>query len=283
MTKAVGAPAVSANPKAQRSPPSLGDLIRGHPLVAFFAGTFMVSWSYWVPDALAGGHWSHFSGLVGPAVAALAVNAVCGSPDLHVLRDRTTRWRVAPRWYAAALAPLLLGAAVIAGAAFVGDAPSVAELSRMKGVPELGWVAVAVIVLVIDGFGEEIGWRGFAWPRLRETRSMVRAAALLTIPWALWHVPLVWIDSGLHNFAPVAFPGFVLSLFAGCVVLGWLFDKTGSVAVVALWHTMLNMATAPEGATTAAAVVSMIVIVFAVVIVQHDRHRGSQTRPVSAR
>jgi membrane protease YdiL (CAAX protease family) len=153
----------------------------------------------------------------------------------------------------------------------------------MKGVPEHGWVAVAVIVLVVNGFGEEIGWRGFAWPRLRDSRSLLGAAAVLTIPWALWHVPLFWIDSGLRDFPPMAFPGFVLSLFAGSVVLGWLFDKSASVAVVALWHTMLNMATGTDGASAGAAVVSMLVVVFAVVIVQYERHAAGRNGLVRER
>lgn len=68
----------------------------------------------------------------------------------------------------------------------------------------------------------------------------------------------------------MAVPGFVLSLFAGAVVLGWLFAKSASIAVVALWHTMLNMSTGTDGARTAAVAVSMLVIVFALAVVRHE-------------
>lgn len=256
-------------------------LVRAHPLAAFFIGAFVLSWSYWIPNALAGGHWSHYPGLVGPAVSAIVVAMICGSPARDALRDCCTRWRVAPRWYAAALAPLLTAALVVAISAAVGSAPSFAALSTIKGLPAVGWLPVALLLLVVDGFGEEIGWRGFAWPRLHRDRSLVAAAAVITIPWALWHVPLLWIDSGFRELAPVAFPGFVFSLFAGAIVLGWLFDKTASVAVVALWHTMLNMATASAAAGAAAAIVSMTVVVFAIAIVEYEA-RGRHARSTDA-
>jgi membrane protease YdiL (CAAX protease family) len=152
-----------------------------------------------------------------------------------------------------------------------GEAVSPGDLSRMRGAPDLGWFGVAAIVLVVNGFGEEVGWRGFAWPQLRQSRSLTSAAALMAVPWALWHVPLFWIDSGFRDMSLLAFPGFALSLFAGAVVLGWLFDRSGSVVVVALWHSMLNMSTGTEGTSGAAVVVSVLVVGIALVVVQVER------------
>jgi membrane protease YdiL (CAAX protease family) len=249
---------------------SLARTVRLHPLAAFVGGTFLLSWGYWIPDAVAGGRWSHYPGLVGPALSAVTVSAICGRASVDALRARALRWRVALRWYAAALAPLVVAAAVVGVTAAFGTAPSLDRLSRVKGLPAIGWFLVALLMLVIDGFGEETGWRGFLWPRLRGHRSLVSAAAVLTIPWAIWHVPLFWIHSGFRGFSPVAVPGFVLSLFAGAVVLGWLFDKSASVAVVALWHAMLNMTTGTDAAGASAAVVSMLVIVMALAVVRHE-------------
>ena len=71
--------------------------VRRHPLGAFYGITFLVSWGYWVTDALAGGRWSHAPGLLGPMIAAIVVTATtrgfAGSRDLA---RRMLRWRVDP-------------------------------------------------------------------------------------------------------------------------------------------------------------------------------------------
>ena len=250
--------------------------MRRHPLPAFFILAIALSWSYWIPDAIAGGHWSHVPGLVGPAIAAAVVATVVGREARHDLRTRTTRVRVPLRWYAAALVPLVVGAVVLVVRGGVDDG-----IGRMAGFPEVGWFGVAALSFVINGFGEEVGWRGFAWPRLRDPergdRSLTRAAVLITVPWAVWHLPLLWIDSGMRDFPIVAVPGFVFSLFCGAVVLGWLTDRTAAVAVVALFHTTLNLATATEAMEAAAPFVSVAVIGMALWIV--NRRRSSPPAP----
>jgi uncharacterized protein len=147
-----------------------------------------------------------------------------------------------------------------------------AGVSRMAGLPDVGWLGVAAVALLIGGFGEEIGWRGFGWPRLRERRSLRSAALLIAVPWTIWHLPLFWIDSGMRGFPLVALPGFFFSLACGAVVLGWLFDRSASVAVVAVWHTMVNMATATNATAVAVPFVSIMVIVIAVWLLHHEAH-----------
>ncbi len=102
--------------------------------------TYLPSWSCWIPDAVTGGHVSHFPGLLGLMIAAFIVTAVAagraGSTDL--LR-RMARWRVPLCWYAASLVPL---AAALAALRFAGHGlPSLAQLSDMPGLPAVGWFA----------------------------------------------------------------------------------------------------------------------------------------------
>lgn len=66
---------------------------------------------------------------------------------------------------------------------------------------------------------------------------------------------------------------FFFSLACGAVVLGWLFDRSASVAVVAVWHTMLNMARATDATAVAAPFVSIMVIVLAVWLLHHEAQR----------
>jgi deazaflavin-dependent oxidoreductase (nitroreductase family) len=250
--------------------------IRRHPLGAYFLLTFLLSWSWWIPDAISGGHASHFPGLMGPMVAALLLTpVVAGRAGMVDLLRRMGRWRVPPRWYAAAVVPF--AAASLGVAALWAVDPSRppsrdGRLGTMPGLPSLGWLSVLVLVLLINGYGEETGWRGFAWPRLRERHSLGGAALILTIPWALWHVPTFWIDSGMRTFPLFMLPGFLAGMLAGALVLGWLYEHARtSILVVALFHAMLNMGSATKAAAgLPAACASAAVIVWAVLIMRRE-------------
>lgn len=257
--------------------------IRRHPLRGFFVLAYLFSWGYWIPVALAGGHWSHFPGLTGPMLSALVVTALTqGTSGLHELLARATRWRIPVRLYLACALPAGVAAATIASAAAVGvEAPSLDELSTMPGLPTLGWFGVLALVVVINGYGEETGWRGQAWPALRQRHTLAGAALLLAVPWAIWHLPTFWIDSGMRGFPLVMIPGFLVGLAAGAVVLGRLFEQARqSLVAVALWHGVLNMASATKGTEgVAAAAVTTVVIIWAIRILRAKHQSRPPTRP----
>lgn len=263
-------------------------VVHRHPVGAFLFFAFAYSWGYWIPVALAVGKLSHFPGLMGPMLAAFTVaavlNGVAGPRDLLA---RMFRWRVPVRWYAAAIVPgvaglLGLGALWLAGRGL----PSVAELSTMAGLPSVGWLGLLALVFVINGYGEEVGWRGHAWPWLRERHSMAGSALILAVYWAVWHVPTFWIDSGLRGFDPLLIPGWIIGLAAGAVVLGWLYERAGSsLLIVALFHALLNMASAtPATEGFPAIFVTFVVIAWAVMILRGEavRHPREVEPGVSA-
>lgn len=245
--------------------------VRRHPVASQVGLAIAFSWAYWIPLAVAGGDGSHVPGLVGPALAGVVVTSlIAGRAGVADLLRRVGRWRVAPRWYAAALAPLAGGALGVALLAASGDAVDLDALQTFPGLPDVGWVGIFVLALVVNGLGEEIGWRGVIWPRLRERHGLAAAAGLLALPWAVWHVPTFWLASGL-DLEPWIIPGWVLGLAAGAVVLGWLYERSGSLFVVALFHAGLNMSSATLGTEgLPAAITSMGVIVAAVVILRQE-------------
>lgn len=261
--------------------------VRGHPLAAFYVLSFILSWGYWLAVVAAGGHQSHFPGLLGPGLASIVVTAlVAGSPGVADLWSRMTRWRVAPRWYLAALAPVFFGAVVLLLLVSFRWVPTSTDLTTMPGLPAMGTVAFLLAVLVVNGYGEEVGWRGFAWPHLTSEHDRFGAALRLAAVWALWHLPTFWLDTGM-TLEPWVIPGWLVGLVAGAVVLGWLYDRArSSLFVAALFHTSLNIASAtPATEGIVAGVVSGLVIVWAVVILRQDyRHRVPESdlrRPAS--
>jgi membrane protease YdiL (CAAX protease family) len=118
----------------------------------------------------------------------------------------------------------------------------------MPGLPALGWVAVLVLALMVNGYGEETGWRGFAWPRLRQRHTLTGAALLLAVPWALWHLPTFWLDTGLRGFPLLMLLGFLVGMAAGAGGARLAVRAAhSSVLIVALFHACLNMASATRG------------------------------------
>lgn len=220
---------------------------------------------------------THVPGLAGPALAAVLITAaVDGQAGLRDLWARAMRWRIGWRWWAlvvvtAALA--LLGAVVpwVSG----GTVPGVAAFAKYSGAPSINVLAVVLLVLVVNGFGEETGWRGFAVERLSRAHAMVPTALIVTGMWAVWHLPLFWVVGNFRDLGASGAVGWLIGLTAGSVVLTWMYLRCGrSIALVAAWHTAYNLTSATAAtAGAAAATSSTLVMVGAVAIVIRERRR----------
>jgi len=258
---------------------------RTRPLATFLVLAFTLSWTAWLPLVVNGAHvrqadgWpTHLPGLVGPAAAALITLALA---DGRAGVDRWLRgiaaWRV-PTWcyllVAATLAVGLLCALVQNG--------NLAGVSAYSGTPDLGFLLTFVLVLVVNGVGEEAGWRGFLVDRLLARHGLVRTAASVAVAWALWHLPLfLFLDS--FRGLGVALVGWVVGLFCGSVVLTWLYASSGrSILLVALWHTAYNFTsgTAATGGLPAAVTSTAVIVAAAFLVARaHDRRPRQMAAP----
>ena len=118
--------------------------------------------------------------------------------------------------------------------------PNLKQIGQVNYLPNLGLGAV-VLWLTTFGFGEEVGWRGFALPRLQKIFSALTANFILGIAWIIWHIPTFFIHETYVEMGPFLLLGMVIGIMLGGVMLTWLYNSTsGSILIVAIWHGLFD-------------------------------------------
>lgn len=242
-------------------------------LSAYFVLAFVFSWSIGIPLALTHQgiipailpQWTHYLVAFGPMLSALIVTGISqGSPGLKELSGRIFKWSCL-KWWVVAFSPLLLGMLVIwILNRFTGSAIRLSDLGIVNYLPPMRVHYALLLWIFTFGLGEEIGWRGFALPRLQKNSSALAATMILAVLWALWHAPQLF-----YFFDPSMVAGWLIGLFAGAVVLTWLYNSSpDNVLPVAIWHGCFNFMTASiADVGLLPAVMTAIVIVWAVLVI----------------
>lgn len=216
--------------------------------VKFFGLTFLVSWLLWFSAAkLLGGTLTSRSalapaaqmlvliGVFAPALVALALTArEDGRLGTNALLRRVVAFPSQARWYVFALGFFALVKLVVASLQHVatGMWPALGQI------PFYLLLAAIAISTPVQA-GEEIGWRGYALPRLTQRLGLPFASIVLGVLWACWHLPFFFIP-GSDN-AGQSFPVYLLAVTALSVVMAWLYWRTnGSLFIVMLMHAAVD-------------------------------------------
>ena len=264
-------------------------LVGRHPILAFVALAFAISWAIWwgmaftsLSIATSGGWVLNVIALSGPSITALILSAVLGGGALRRLLDGFSFSRGSVRWSVVALVLPL---------AMIGVAIAISVVAFGAPTPVISIALVAVLavefvrVLFFGGpLGEELGWRGFVLPRLQRRRTAFGASLVLGLIWGLWHIPLYFVP-GTGQFETVSggtSPAFAIGAFVVwtiglSILFTWLFNETrGSLIAVILFHTSINLGAfvpAAVGSTGATSFLYAIVtwIVALVVVSRYGR------------
>jgi membrane protease YdiL (CAAX protease family) len=217
-------------------------------VLKFFALTYIVSWILWIASAailrvatpqpsgfLAISGFLYLLGVFAPSLVALALtDREDGRAGMLELFSRTVKWEVGARWYVFAIgymAAIKLATAVLLRIA-TGAWPAF-------GQEPVYITAIALVFSTPVQAGEEIGWRGYALPRLSARLGLSSASIVLGVIWACWHLPFFLI-SGTETTGQ-SFPLYLLSVTALSVAMAWLYWRAnGSLLLTMLMHAAIN-------------------------------------------
>ena len=240
--------------------------MRAYPLVSFFGIAFAVTWGiatliWW----LTGLGWESLrspSGRVlvllqcaiwGPSFAGIVMTAITdGKTGLRELFRRLLRWRVGLRWYLT----VLVGVPSVALCASLLAAMSTERVTLRQFDPSAWYLVLPLLPFILIGgpLGEEIGWRGFALPRLLDRWGALPGSFVLGSMWGLWHLP-AFVVPGLGPLAvggEYAFMPFVIFTIALSISMTWVYMGTqGSVLLAGVGcHAMFNLSRFTDGPVT---------------------------------
>jgi len=219
-----------------------------YPLMIYFILTFIISWGAILmvtgldgipvePDqAVTLG----MAILLGPSITSILLTGLTsGWKGFRELGSRLLKWRVGFSWYAVALltAPLSTAVIVLVLSLFSSEFKPSIFISDDK----ISLLLMGIIAGLMVGFFEELGWTGFAIPRMRLRYGVLATGLIVGFLWGLWHFLLFWEKDSFTGVLPLVL--LLARLFSWLpayrVLMIWVYDYTESLFVIILMHTSL--------------------------------------------
>ncbi|HXQ39126.1 MAG TPA: type II CAAX endopeptidase family protein [Anaerolineales bacterium] len=254
--------------------------MKRHALVVYFILAYAISWAIQLPLATSAQGWLqlpvrfavHYLAAFEPMLAVLIVISITeGQDGVRQLLAGLSKWRVGIGWFLfSTLLPIgLFGVAVLVGDAENGTWPDLSLLGEVDYLPYLGIFGALLLWLLTFGLGEEIGWRGYALPRLQKHHNALTATLMLGVVWTFWHLPAFFYKDTYMAMGMLAgLPLLLLSILAASIVFTWLYNSTnGSLLIVTLFHALFDfLSVSRAGGESAAAIMSAAVMIWALLI-----------------
>ena len=160
--------------------------LKRHAILTYFVLAYVLTWAFWIPmifthQASIPWYVLWFVGNTMPSLVGILLTALfSGKSGLGELFRRLGQVRAPLIWYAV----VLLLVPVLQLVAF--GVPTLLGLTTIS----FAWPAVSSVIsiFIFAGLGEELGWRGFALPRMQARQQAFAASLLLGVLWGFWHI-----------------------------------------------------------------------------------------------
>jgi membrane protease YdiL (CAAX protease family) len=219
--------------------------IQQKPFLFFLIFTFAISFITGFPTVFVPGKFEVLSYLsnFGPALGALIVVGVAeGTDGIKNLVRSLFQWRVSFVWYLVVLLgpALTMVTAVLFYNIFGGNGSAQNLDNWLSILPQHLIVIISLFLFMMVGiWGEEIGWRGFALPKLQKAYHPLLASLILGVIWAIWHLPAFFIENSQQ--AQLGMTYFFLATLGYSILYSWVYNGSKeSLFMIWLLHSANN-------------------------------------------
>lgn len=222
--------------------------------VRFYVTCFVTTWIFWIAAAIIGksGDDNGVSmilmlfGLMSPAVTA--VTTVLTSKNRTLKQDLKRKmigfYRINPL---SILAGIIGFMAIVVLSVFLSllFGQSIAQLSFTEDFSFSIGGTSALLTILLAAVIEEIGWRGYGEDSVAAYFSWFTESIIFGFVWALWHLPLFWIEGTYHYGLRELGIGYVLNFLISVVPMGflttWVYVKNNrSMLACIIFHLFVN-------------------------------------------
>jgi membrane protease YdiL (CAAX protease family) len=168
--------------------------------------------------------------LLGPSLGGVLLTRFFdGKTGSRALFDRMRRWKVGFRWYLTAVLtfPVLIAAVLM----------TLSRVVSNEFTPSL--MAFGLVYGLLAGFFEEIGWMGFAYPKMRLKYSVLTTSLILGLLHGVWHIAADFLGAS-QTLGRYWLLHFVLmwgfAMVALRMMIAWIYENTKSLLLAQLAH-----------------------------------------------
>lgn len=222
--------------------------------VRFYITCFVTTWIFWIAAAITGksGDDNGVSmilmlfGLMSPAVTA--VTTVLTSKNRTLKQDLKRKmigfYRINPLSILAGIIGFMV---IVVLSVFLSllFGQSIAQLSFTEDFSFSIGGTSALLTILLAAVIEEIGWRGYGEDSVAAYFSWFTESIIFGFVWALWHLPLFWIEGTYHYGLRELGIGYVLNFLISVVPMGflttWVYVKNNrSMLACIIFHLFVN-------------------------------------------
>ncbi len=220
-------------------------------LFQFFSLAYLISWIIWLPlylpafgiQGIPQLPYHHAIGAFGPLIAGIVFSFKDGPEPFRNLINRM--FNIKGRILCivtATFAPFLILVIALFIHSFSNDSAfTTKNIGRSAEFPEFTIITFFLYNFLTFGYGEETGWRGYALPMLQRKFNPFMASVILTVGWAIWHWPLFLYRPGYTEMGLAGIVGWTMSLLTGSILLTWMYNRSKSILVCAVFHATIDI------------------------------------------
>ena len=247
----------------------------------FYVTCFAVTWTFWIlaavisrsPDDNGISALLMLLGLTSPAAIAVITVLTSGNKALKadLKRKLTGFYRIRPLSILAAVIGFMgIVALPILPSLFAGQ--SLEQFAFTEDFSFSVGGTSALLTILLAAVIEEVGWRGYGEDSVASYFSWFTESVIFGFVWALWHLPLFWIEGtyhyGLKELGAIYVLNFLISVNPLGFLTTWVYVKNNrSMLACIIFHLFVNTMQEKIAMTPQTKCVETIVVFIAAVIV----------------